>query len=212
MARVPRAFETIVGVVCLMAVVGGDVVSGQPPGRLTGVVRDTSGSVLPGVTLTVSGGALIAPQTVITDEHGEYAVDALPAGRYLVTAAFRGFEPSTTEIEVGATSATRDLVVGVSSLAESATVTATKTGAADVQSTPVAITVLPAWTLEQLGVETVEGLAGVVPTVTISQHTGLAQVTIRGIGRTARRGPIPVPPFISTASISDARRWCLPIF
>ena len=51
------------------------------------------------------------------------------------------------------------------------TVTATKTGAADIQSTPIAMTVLPARTLEQLGVETVEGLAGLVPTVTISQIT-----------------------------------------
>ena len=60
--------------------------------------------------------------------------------------------------------------------------TATKTGAADIQSTPIAVTVLPGRTLEQLGIQTVEGLAGVVPAVTISQHTGAAQVTIRGIG------------------------------
>ena len=76
----------------------------------------------------------------------------------------------------------RDVALAVRSLAERVTVTATKTGAADVQSTPVAITVLPAMALDQMGVHTVEGLAGVVPTVTISQHTGLAQVTIRGIG------------------------------
>jgi iron complex outermembrane recepter protein len=188
MARVPRALETIVRIVCLMTLVGGVVVSGQRPGRLTGVVRDTSGSVLPGVTVTVTGAALIAPRTVIADEHGEYVVDALPAGRYLVTAAFRGFGPSTTEIDVGATGATRDLVVEVSSLAESVTVTATRTGASDVQSTPAAITVLPASTLEQLGVETVEGLADVAPTVTMSQHTGLAQVTIRGIGSNSTFG------------------------
>ena len=132
MARVLRALETIVRVVCLMALVGGVVVSGQAPGRLTGVVRDPDGSVLPGAPVTVTGAALIAPRTVIADEHGEYVVDALPAGRYLVTAAFRGFEPSTIEIDVGATSATRDLVVvDVSSLAESVTVTATRTGASD---------------------------------------------------------------------------------
>ena len=60
--------------------------------------------------------------------------------------------------------------------------TATKTGAADVQTTPIAVTVLPASTLEQLGVRTVEGLTGIVPSVTIAQFTGAAQVTIRGIG------------------------------
>ena len=63
------------------------------------------------------------------------------------------------------------------------TVTATKTGAADIQSTPIAMTVLPARTIEQLGVERVEGLAGLVPTVTVSQSTvGTPLVTIRGIG------------------------------
>jgi hypothetical protein len=134
-----RILESIVRVVCLIAL-GAVVVSAQPGGRLTGVVRDTTGSVLPGVTVTVTGAAPIAPRTVVTDEHGEYVVDALPAGRYLVTAALRGFEPSSTEIEVGATTAPLNVVLAVSSLSERVTVTATKTGAADVQSTPVAIT------------------------------------------------------------------------
>lgn len=156
--------------------------SAQPGGQLTGVVRDSTGSVVPGATVTVSGATLIAPRTVVTDKDGKYVVDALPAGRYLVTAAFDGFEPTSTAIGVGATAATLDIKLAVSSLAERVTVTATKTGAADVQSTPVAITVLPAASLDQMGVHTVEGLAGVVPTVTMSQHTGAAQVTIRGIG------------------------------
>ena len=89
MARVPRALATIGRVVCLMALVGGVVVSGQPPGRLTGVVRDPAGSVLPGAPVTVTGAALIAPRTVTADEHGEYVVDALPAGRYLRPVASR---------------------------------------------------------------------------------------------------------------------------
>jgi iron complex outermembrane recepter protein len=132
--------------------------------------------------VTVSGATLIAPRTVVTDKDGKYVVDGLPAGRYLVTAAFNGFEPTSKAIGVGATAATLDLELAVSSVAERVTVTATKTGAADVQSTPVAITVLPATALEQMGVHTVEGLAGVVPTVTMSQDAGAAQVTIRGIG------------------------------
>ena len=166
-----RTVDSIVRVVCLI-VLGAVVASAQPGGRLTGVVRDATTGVLPGVAVTVSGAALIAPRTVVTDEHGEYVVEALPAGRYLVTAAFGGFEPSSVAIDMGATSATLNLVLAVSSLAERVTVTATKTGAADVQSTPMAITVLPARALEQMGVQTVEGLAGVVPAVTMSQHTG----------------------------------------
>ena len=161
---------------------GVDAASAQPEGRLAGVVRDATGSVLPGVTLTVAGPVLTAPRTVVTDDHGGYVLDSLPAGRYLVTAALNGFEPKTTEVDVEGGSATLDLVLAVSSFSERMTVTATKTGAADIQSTPIAVTVLPAKTLEQVGIQTVEGLAGIVPAVTISQHTGAAQVTIRGIG------------------------------
>ena len=86
-----QTLKSIVRVVGLIAF-GAVAASAQPGGRLTGVVRDTAGSVVPGVAVTITGGALTVPRTVITDEHGEYVVDALPAGRYLVTAAFSGFE------------------------------------------------------------------------------------------------------------------------
>ena len=93
--------RTLVCAACLLAV-GVDAASAQPAGRLAGVVRDATGSVLPGVTVTVAGPALGAPRTVVTDEHGQYALDSLPEGRYLVTATFSGFEPRTTEVQVGA--------------------------------------------------------------------------------------------------------------
>ena len=181
-----RTLQSVARVVCLMAL-GAVVASAQPGGRLTGVVRDATDSVLPGVTVTVTGAALTAPRIVVTDEHGEYLVDALPAGHYLVTAAFSEFAPSSKEVDVGATTATGNIELAVS-VAERVTVTATRAGAADLQSTPIAISVLPAATLDKMGVHSVEGLAGVVPAVTISQHTGLAQVTIRGIGTNSTFG------------------------
>ena len=120
---------------------------------------------------------------MVTDEHGRYVLESLPAGRYLVTASFRGFEAWSTEVEVGASGAALDVVLAMSALSERVTVTATKAGAADIQSTPIAITALPARTLEQLGVERAEGLAGFVPSVTVSQSpVGTPLVTIRGIG------------------------------
>ena len=166
---------------CLFAP-GVDAASAQPEGRLAGVARDATGSTLPGVTLTVAGPVLTAPRTVVTDDHGGYVLDSLPAGHYLVTAALNGFEPKTTEVDVSGGSTTLDVVLFAASFSERVTVSATKTGAADIQSTPLSITALPATTLEQLGAQSVEGLAGFVPALTVSQHTGLALVTIRGIG------------------------------
>jgi iron complex outermembrane recepter protein len=152
-------------------------------GQLTGVVRDTTTGVLPGVTVTISGPALAAPRTVVTDQDGRYVLDSLPAGRHRVTAALSGFERWSTDIEVDASGATLDVVLSLSAFSERVTVTATKAGPADIQTTPIAITALPARTLEQLGVERVEGLAGFVPTVTVSQSpVGTPLVTIRGIG------------------------------
>ena len=181
-ARILRSLRTFTCAAWLVAL-GVVAAWAQQEGRLAGVVRDATGSVLPGVTLTVAGPALGAPRTVVTDERGQYVLDSLPEGRYLVTAAFGGFEPRTTEVQVSAAGATLDVMLAVSSFAERTSVTATKTGAADIQSTPIAITVLPARTIEQLGVERVEGLAGIVPTVTVSQSpVGTPLVTIRGIG------------------------------
>jgi iron complex outermembrane receptor protein len=176
-----RALQTLTRVFAVLAL-GTVAAAAQPAGRLAGVVRDATGAVLPGVEVTVTGAPLAAPQTAVTDAQGSYELVNLPQGRYGVTATLSGFAPQTAEVDIDAGAATLDFVLGLSSLAESVTVTATKTGAADIQSTPIAITALPARTLEQLVVNTVEGLAGVVPAVTISQHTGAAQVTIRGIG------------------------------
>ena len=92
--------RTLVCAACLLAV-GVDAASAQTAGRLAGVVRDATGSVLPSVTLTVAGPALGAARTVVTDEHGQYVLDSLPEGRYRVTAAFSGFELRTTEVRSG---------------------------------------------------------------------------------------------------------------
>ena len=173
--------EIITRVGCLIAL-GTIVASAQPVARLSGVVRDTTGGMLPGVTITVTAATSMESRNVVTDEHGRYLLDPIPTGRYLVRAAFSGFDSWHTGIEIGAKGTTLDIVLAVSSISERVTVTATKTGAADVQSTPVAITVLPNRALDYIGIHTVEGLAGVVPMVTMSRQAAAAQVTIRGIG------------------------------
>ncbi len=179
-ARMLKALQIVVCGHCLLFISIG--ASAQPAHRLSGVVRDATASVLPGVTVTVTGAATVSPRTVTTDVQGRYEVDALPAGRYLVTATLVGFDPQTISVDVTGEPAVVDLVLSLSPMSERVTVTATRTGAADIQTTPLAVTTLAASTLDQMGIRTVEGLAGVVPSVTISQHTGAAQVTIRGIG------------------------------
>ena len=61
-------------------------------GSISGVVRDTSGAVLPGVTVEASSPALIErTRTVTTDENGVYRIISLVPGNYSVTFSLAGF-------------------------------------------------------------------------------------------------------------------------
>jgi Ca-activated chloride channel family protein len=83
-----RARIVAVGVVVLLLTA---VVAAQT-GRITGVVRDTSGAVLPGVTVTVTSPALIEKvRTTTTDANGRYTFTTLPIGTYSVTFSLAGF-------------------------------------------------------------------------------------------------------------------------
>jgi len=59
---------------------------------ITGTVRDTSGAVLPGVTVEASSPALIEKvRTATTDGNGQYRIVDLRAGEYTVTFTLPGF-------------------------------------------------------------------------------------------------------------------------
>ncbi|MGE3190591.1 MAG: carboxypeptidase regulatory-like domain-containing protein, partial [Vicinamibacterales bacterium] len=86
-----RLMATFVAVA--MAVVMSAAVSAQIAGGITGVVRDASGAVLPGVTITVTGPTLQRESvTAVTGPDGAYRVPLVPAGTYEVTAELSGFQ------------------------------------------------------------------------------------------------------------------------
>jgi len=59
---------------------------------VTGVVKDTSGAVLPGVTVEVSSPALIEKtRSTVTDGSGLYQIISLPPGAYTVSFTLTGF-------------------------------------------------------------------------------------------------------------------------
>src|SRR6266540_2957160 len=60
---------------------------------IAGVVRDTSGAVMPGVTVEASSPALIEKaRTVVTDNAGQYKIVDLSPGTYAVTFTLPGFK------------------------------------------------------------------------------------------------------------------------
>jgi len=122
-----------IAVVCAVAVVMPSVVLAQ---AITGTVRDSSGAVLPGVTVEASSPALIEKtRTAVTDGSGQYQITNLLPGTYKVTFTLQGFATMVREgVELtgsGVITINADLRVGA--VAESITVTG-ETPVVDVQS------------------------------------------------------------------------------
>ena len=91
-----------------------------------GTVSDTTGGVLPGVTVEARSPALIEQvRTAVTDGNGQYQIVALEAGTYSVTFALPGFSTLVregVELESGFT-ANIDVELAVGALQETVTVT-----------------------------------------------------------------------------------------
>src|SRR5258705_8230748 len=64
----------------------------QQASGIAGAVKDTSGAVLPGVTVEAASPALIERvRTVVTDGEGRYNIVDLRPGTYVVTFTLTGF-------------------------------------------------------------------------------------------------------------------------
>jgi carboxypeptidase family protein/TonB-dependent receptor-like protein len=94
-------------------------------GRLTGLVTDTQGAVLPGVTVTVSSPSLIGIQTTVTQADGKFLFPALPSGAYQLVFELSGFQKLTRENVQVVTGQTIsfDAQLPIASLTENVTVT-----------------------------------------------------------------------------------------
>src|SRR5262245_35959490 len=93
---------------------------------ITGVVRDTAGGVLPGVTVEASSPALIeGSKSAVTDANGIYRVVDLRPGPYVVTFSLQGFNTLKREgIQLPAEfTATVNAELSVGTLQETVTVT-----------------------------------------------------------------------------------------
>ena len=98
----------VLALACLVALPGAALAQSA----ITGVVRDTSGGVLPGVTVEASSPALIeGTRTVYTDGEGLYRIENLRPGDYVVVFTLPGFQTlrrDGTQKNVVATMQTRN--------------------------------------------------------------------------------------------------------
>ena len=103
---------------------------------IAGTVKDSSGAVLPGVTVEAASPALIEKvRTHVTDGTGQYRIEDLRPGVYSVTFTLQGFNAFKREgIELsGQFTATINVELKVGALAETITVTG-ETPVVDIQS------------------------------------------------------------------------------
>jgi hypothetical protein len=99
---------------------------GVSTASIAGTVRDSSGSVLPGVTVTSTHTGTALTRTVVSDEEGRYTISSLPVGPYKVEfmlQGFRSFVQSGIVLQVNA-SPTLNAALEIGNVEESITVQA----------------------------------------------------------------------------------------
>jgi hypothetical protein len=156
----------------------------------TGTVKDTSGAVMPGVTVEAASPVLIEKvKSAITDENGQYRIVDLRPGRYTLSFTLPGFNTVTREIDLeGNFTATINIELGVGTLQESVTVSGASP-VVDVQSnakqqvlTRDVLSAVPtAGTIQGLG-QLVVGVTLNVPDVGGSRAMQQTYFAVRGQG------------------------------
>ncbi len=122
-------------------VIAGAAAEGQQTGTIEGRVNDSSGAMVPGVTVTLESPALLTPQVRTTDQGGRYVFVNLAPGTYKLAFDLASFQSLTREglvVSVGRT-ITIDVTMEVAGVAEAVTVVGA-TPEVDLTSTKVATT------------------------------------------------------------------------
>ena len=156
-----------------------------------GVVKDTSGAVMPGVTVEAASPVLIEKvRSAVTDENGAYRIVDLRPGTYTLTFSLAGFNTQVREgVELAANFvATINVDLSVGTLQESVTVSGAspvvdvQTNTKQVQMTRDVLSSVPtAGTIQGLG-QLVVGVTLNVPDVGGSRAMQQTYFAVRGQG------------------------------
>src|ERR1700704_4718511 len=96
----------------------------QTLGTITGEVKDSTGAVVPGATVTVVNKATNATRTTVTNEVGLFDFPALQPGEYTVKSELEGFKSATRDLELQVQQTVRvNFTLELGTISEMATVT-----------------------------------------------------------------------------------------
>src|SRR5687767_10091834 len=111
---------------CLWCAVAAPGAAQSTTGTILGIVKDSTGAVLPGATVSVVNEETNVTRLATTNSVGEFKVEFLPVGVYRIDVALEGFKRSTRTgvlVEVGGT-ARVDAALEVGAAAETVEVRA----------------------------------------------------------------------------------------
>jgi len=116
---------TLIGILGVIVLAGGLVFGQNFSAAISGFVRDTTGAVIPGTTVTAKHTETGLTRTVQSNEEGGYTMPSLPVGSYELTAEKPGFKGQVRQgITLAvAQEAVVNLTLDVGDLAEKITVT-----------------------------------------------------------------------------------------
>jgi iron complex outermembrane recepter protein len=160
---------------------------------LAGEVKDTTGAVLPGVTVEAASPALTEKvRTAVTDGSGRYRLESLPPGSYTVTFALTGFMPLKREdvMVAGSGAITVDVELAVGGMAETITVTPRRRDESSLD-VPGAINAFTAVDIETAGIDRPQDFIALTPNMSLvqTQNQGTSFVTVRGISQARNSEP-----------------------
>src|SRR6188768_3069066 len=159
---------------------------------LAGEVKDTTGAVLPGVTVEATSPALIEKvRNAVTDGSGRYRIESLPPGSYTVTFSLTGFVPLKREdlIVSGSGVITVDVALTVAA-AETITVTPRRRDEL-LLDVPGAINAFTAADIKAAGIDRPQDFVALTPNMSLvqTQNQGTSFVTVRGISQARNSEP-----------------------
>jgi iron complex outermembrane receptor protein len=160
---------------------------------LAGEVKDTTGAVLPGVTVEAASPALTEKvRTTVTDASGRYRIEPLPPGNYTVTFSLTGFTPVQRQaVSVsGAAVTTVDVALTVGGMAETITVTPRRRDESSLD-VPGAINAFTATDIKTAGIDRPQDFVALTPNMSLvqTQNQGTSFVTVRGISQARNSEP-----------------------
>ena len=176
--------------VALAAFVALPAVAQTPNGRITGVIRDSSGAGREGVTVRATNTSTGATRSATTRGDGTYTISELLPGTYTVSASLIGFRRATRTNFPLQGDATVDLVLAALPL-QAVTVTATLREE-ELSDVPFSIAAPTAKDLRERGATNIEDIAANVAGFSVQNlGPGQSQVAIRGAsaGQIARDQP-----------------------